>query len=852
MQTSRCERITRSSHSRLWDGRRQQAAAVQKEILMTSTSPNYRDNTLARSLSLFAAFWLTPLIALSAAEPPGGSLYAWYREDGVKAEGPEVAAWENAGAGGAARTLTRVVGRPQALRVEAAVGLRTVVRFNGTSALWQAVSSWGTLDGPRTFVLFARVPADGKGTLLDGSTRVGSSPIQWGAGEWKSVAKEASFANNGGWQTHAFVYDASGPPLGGFILGANVATREGLVCDVAEVLVYPRALAADELKDVADYLKTKWGNPREAPPAQQPRASQYVPDPRVFRMTLRKQGDDGVHTYRIPGLATTSKGTLIAVFDLRHRQGGDLPADIDVGAMRSTDDGATWSPLRRIIDFDAAVPDSHGNGVGDPAVLVDHRTNTIFVAALWSKGRRAWNGSGPGLTPDETGQFVLVKSTDDGETWSPPINITPQVKDPAWRLCFNGPGNGIQLRDGTLVFPAQFKGADNVPHSCFIASQDGGATWKISPAAIPGSPPTSESAIAQLADGSLLLSMRNESRAGVRAWARWDWQNDVMKGRWSEPWLTVPDPTCMASLVRHPQGELVFSSPNHTQRRVALTVRSSTDGGRSWSAGRLLDPGGSMYSCLTVLRDGRIGVLYESVEAGGLVFARFPLEWVREGASTPHVPEARTETTGKFGWWPARHSAKIAESKAGGGEVIFLGDSITQGWESVGIAAWKKYFVPRKAANYGFGGDSTQHVLWRVGNGEFDGISPKAIVLLVGTNNVRHGDFTPEQIAAGIQAILDLLAERCPQSKVLLLGVLPRGADAADPLRRKCEAINSLLPALADGRRVQFLNVNSRLTAADGTLGKDIAPDLLHLSARGYEILAESLDAKLKEMLNEP
>lgn len=583
---------------------------------------------MTRTLVLLALLLTQPFARL-AAELPAGPLHAWYREDGSKADGPVVSAWENAVADGAARALTRVVGRPQAVRVETAGGPRTVVRFNGSAALWQAVSSWGTLARDRTVVVFARVPVAGQGTLFDGSTRVGSTPVKWSDAKWKSAAKSSS-ANGGGWQTHAFVFAAGGTPLGGFILGANVATQEGLACDIAELLVYPRALSEAELKDVTAYLQAKWGDPKELPAAQQPQAPPQFVDPRIFRTTLRKQGDDGVHTYRIPGLATTPKGTLIAVFDLRHKHGGDLPADIDVGAMRSTDNGATWSPVRRILDFDAAVPGSHGNGVGDPAVLVDQRTGTIFVAALWSKGRRAWHGSGPGLTPDETGQFVLVKSTDDGVTWSSPINITEQVKDPAWRLCFNGPGNGIQLRDGTLVFAAQFKGADNVPHSCFIASRDGGRIWKISPAAIPGSPPTSESAIVELADGSLLLSMRNEARAGVRAWARWDWKDDLLQGKWSEPWLTVPDPTCMASLVRHPHGELIFSNPNHTQRRVALTIRSSTDGGRTWSTGRLLDPGGSMYSSLTVLRDGRIGVLYESTDAAGLVFARFPRDWETE------------------------------------------------------------------------------------------------------------------------------------------------------------------------------------------------------------------------------
>lgn len=358
--------------------------------------------------------------------------------------------------------------------------------------------------------------------------------------------------------------------------------------------------------------------------------SALADEPRIFRTTVRRQGDDGVHTYRIPGLATTPRGTLIAVFDARNKNNGDLPADIDVGLMRSTDDGATWGAMQRIMDYDATAPGSRGNGVGDPSVLVDTKTGAIFVIALWSKGARAWNGSGPGMTPDETGQLVLVKSTDDGVTWTKPASITPQVKDPAWRLCFNGPGNGIQLRDGTLVFPAQYKGADNVPHACFIASTDHGATWKISPPAAPAKPPTSEAAIVECADGSLLLSMRNEARTGQRAWARWEWKGDLHGGRWSEPWLAVTDPTCMASLIRHPKGALIFSNPDNPKQRDTLTMRASADDGKTWSGGKVLDPGVAMYSCLTVLRDGRLGILYESGTAAGLVFAHFPLEWVLE------------------------------------------------------------------------------------------------------------------------------------------------------------------------------------------------------------------------------
>ncbi len=361
------------------------------------------------------------------------------------------------------------------------------------------------------------------------------------------------------------------------------------------------------------------------------RAESAKPDA-VSRTVVRRSGDDGVHTYRIPGLATTPKGTLIAVFDARNKGGGDLPADIDVATMRSTDGGATWSPMQRIMDYDAAAPGSKGNGVGDPSVLVDARTGTIFVAALWSKGARGWHGSGPGLTPEETGQFVLCRSTDDGVTWSKPESLTPQIKQPEWRLCFQGPGSGIQLRNGALVFPAQFKDEGNVAHSCFIASTDGGKSWRISPAAAPEKPPTSESALAELSGNALLLSMRDESKSGQRLWSRWEWKgDDPLAGKWSEPWSALPDPTCMASLLRHPSGALIFSNPAHPKSRVALTVRLSRDEGKTWSAGRVIEPAGAMYSSLTALQDGSLGLLYESVPDRGLVFARFSLGSLEPG-----------------------------------------------------------------------------------------------------------------------------------------------------------------------------------------------------------------------------
>lgn len=361
-----------------------------------------------------------------------------------------------------------------------------------------------------------------------------------------------------------------------------------------------------------------------------------INEPDVFRTIVRKQGDEGVHTYRIPALACSNKGTLLAVFDLRNKNSGDLPADMDVGLARSIDQGKTWGKNQIILDYDKSEKDSKGNGVGDPCILIDKKTGCIFVAALWSKGNRGWNGSGAGLTPEETGQFVITKSLDDGVTWSKPINITSKIqgRDPNWRLCFQGPGNGIQLKDGTLVFPAQYRESNGVAHSCFIFSTDSGDTWTISQPAIPGKKPTSESQIAELKDGSLLLSMRDESRSGKRAWARFQPESGLAGGKWVENWSVVDDPTCMASLISHPDGLLFFSNPASPKQRVALTVRASSDNGKTWSKGRLIDPRPSSYSSMTVLNDGSLGVLYECGPRSGietLSFVRFRPEWVVEG-----------------------------------------------------------------------------------------------------------------------------------------------------------------------------------------------------------------------------
>ena len=345
---------------------------------------------------------------------------------------------------------------------------------------------------------------------------------------------------------------------------------------------------------------------------------------------LRKRGDDGVHTYRIPGLATTNRGTLIGVYDIRRRGGGDLPGDVDVGMSRSTDGGRTWEPMRVIIDC-GSDPARQFDGVGDPCVLVDRKNGTIWVAALWSHGNRGWSGSGPGLTPDETGQLVLVRSDDDGRTWTEPASITPQVKDPKWRLLLQGPGRGIAMQDGTLVWPAQFRDAEGVPHSTIIASRDSGETWSIGTGVMPH---TNEAQVAELSEGSLMINMRS-TRGGGRAVAT----SDDFGRTWIEHPTSrgaLPEPICMAGLLGFdwPAGDgarrwLAFSNPAVPKApRRRMTIKLSDDLGRTWPdrLHLLLDEGGSAgYSCLTAIDRGTLGILYEGSQAH-ITFQRIELE----------------------------------------------------------------------------------------------------------------------------------------------------------------------------------------------------------------------------------
>lgn len=354
----------------------------------------------------------------------------------------------------------------------------------------------------------------------------------------------------------------------------------------------------------------------------------------VSRMgvALRKHKDDNIDTYRIPGLATTNNGTLIAVYDIRRNNATDLQEDVDIGMSRSTDSGKTWEPMNVIMDMEewGGLPNEE-NGIGDPAVLVDRQTNTIWVAAVWAHGhpgKRNWWASRQGMTPKETSQFMLVKSEDDGLTWSEEINITKQLKDPKWHLLLEGPGKGITLKDGTLVFPVQYKDENEMPHSTIIGSKDHGKTWTIGTGVKEN---TTEAQVIECNDGSLMLNMRdNRNRTdasetnGRSVYTSKDLGKTWVKHNTSRT-NALQESTCMASIIKEDfivdgkkQSLVLFSNPNTKKGRHHMSIKVSFDDGESWDTTKtlLLDEGnGRGYSCMTKVDDHTIGILYEGSQA---------------------------------------------------------------------------------------------------------------------------------------------------------------------------------------------------------------------------------------------
>lgn len=342
-------------------------------------------------------------------------------------------------------------------------------------------------------------------------------------------------------------------------------------------------------------------------------------------------GADGYHTYRIPSVILTQKGTLLAFCEGRKNNRSDT-GDIDLVLKRSTDRGATWSPMQ-------IVAEDGPNTMGNPCPVIDRDSGTIWLLLTHNLGvdrePRIIDQTSKG-----TRTVWVTKSIDDGRTWSKPVEITETTKQPNWTWYATGPGVGIQLRSGRLVIPCDHIEAGTKKYfSHIIYSDDRGATWKLGGSAGDG---VNECQVVELDDGSLLLNMRNyhKREKNMRALATSKDGGLTWSAVRYDP--TLVEPICQASFLRytihppHDRDRVLFSNPAGTKREK-MTVRLSYDEGKTWPVAKVLHAGPAAYSCLTVLPDTTIGCFYERGEKHPyetITFARFDLRWLTgEGAS---------------------------------------------------------------------------------------------------------------------------------------------------------------------------------------------------------------------------
>jgi len=325
-------------------------------------------------------------------------------------------------------------------------------------------------------------------------------------------------------------------------------------------------------------------------------------------------GTEGYHTYRIPGIVLSNEGTLLAFCEGR-KTGRSDHGDLDLMLRRSTDGGNTWEPIGLVYEEGGTANVT----IGNPCPVVDRTTGTIWLPFCRNNDR-----------------VFITKSTDDGRTWAEPIEITEHVKKPEWGWYATGPGHGIQLKSGRLLIPCDCGDSkgwgdwDKKGRSLVFYSDDHGQTWNLGGVTEPG---MNECEAVELADGSLLLSMRQYLGPKQRAFS-----TSTDGGlTWSKPkhHPEVHCPVCQSSILRYtlPPGEknrILYSGPGGPGRSH-MTVRLTYDEGKTWPVAKVIYEGSAAYSDLVVLPDKSIGCLYERDDYGKITFARFTLDWLTDG-----------------------------------------------------------------------------------------------------------------------------------------------------------------------------------------------------------------------------
>ena len=351
------------------------------------------------------------------------------------------------------------------------------------------------------------------------------------------------------------------------------------------------------------------------PMAAQPGSAEFA------QIDLFHQGEGEINTYRIPALVETRKGTLIAVADARYDSSRDLPGHIALAMRRSFNGGRDWEPMRIILAVKSG-------GVGDASLLMDRSTGRVWCFHTYGPPGIGFQTAKSGeKTGPTTLQFHAMYSDDDGSTWSEPIDLTPQVKDPSWQAMFSTSGTDIQTSTGRFLVPLVVRDDKGVIRSRNAYSDDHGKTWKSGEAIGDG---TDESHNVELKGGIILQNMRNgKTRAIAQS------NNGGMSfGPVSHDQALV-DPGCNAGITRYRRGKtdaLLFTNAA-SSRRENLTIKVSYDEGLTWSLERIINSGPSGYSTVIPLDDGGIGVLYErgdTYAAERITFTRFAFDWIAQ------------------------------------------------------------------------------------------------------------------------------------------------------------------------------------------------------------------------------
>lgn len=346
--------------------------------------------------------------------------------------------------------------------------------------------------------------------------------------------------------------------------------------------------------------------------------------------------DGTAKSVRIPAMGVTNNNTILAATDARVTDSGDLGIgsnDIQISMRRSTDGGNTWSPPNIV-----AATGKSGEGFGDSSVLVDRRNNKIFLFFAHSPAPGiSFNSNGSGSNAPDARNSLHIKyisSTDDGQTWSAPTELNPQVKDVSWQNLFASSGHGTQLSSGRLLQPIAYRDGAGVTHAADIYSDDGGVTWKHGG---PAGENVNESKAIERGNGEVDQNLRHNS-TNARFYATSTSGGEKFGSMFSS---TLIDPKVNADELSYlrPQDRTngtpnrtstaLFSNPASTTARDNLTVRLTTNDAGTYSSGALLKPGQAGYSTMGVLGDGTVETLYEIGDTGGIVFTRYTLDWLR-------------------------------------------------------------------------------------------------------------------------------------------------------------------------------------------------------------------------------